>query len=356
MHTASPTLQSRPFGTLADGRTVQQYTLDNGRGLALSAINLGGIVTAIRVPDRQGAVANVVLGFANLADYAERNPHFGTIVGRYANRIAGGRFELDGRGHRLPLNDGPNTLHGGLQGFGARWWDITPEPVSADGSVALRLERISPDGEEGFPGQLSTTVRYTLTPANEWRVDYRATCDSPTVINLSHHGYFNLAGAGSALGHELTLCASRYTAADAQLLPLAVADVGGTPFDFRQPTRVAARIRHAHPQLALARGYDHNWLLDRPGPGLHWAARLRDRFSGRVLDIETTEPAMQFYSGNFLDGSLLGAGGALYRQGDGLCLEPQHSPDSPNRPDFPSTVLRPGEVFTSSTVYRFGVD
>ena len=329
--------------------------LDNGNGLALSAINLGGIVTAIRVPDRHGTHGNVVLGFAQLADYDERNPHFGTIVGRYANRIAGGRFELDGHTHVLPINEGTNTLHGGLQGFGARWWDATPEPPAAEGSVALRFDRVSPSGEEGFPGRLDVSVRYTLSARNEWRVDYRATCDRATVVSLSHHIYFNLAGAGSALGHELSLRASRYTTVDRHLLPVAVADVDGTPFDFRQPTPVAARVRSADPQLALARGYDHNWLLDRPGPGLQLAARLLDRDSGRMLEIETTEPAMQFYSGNFLDGSLLGAGGALYRQGDGLCPEPQHSPDSPNRPDFPSTVLRPDEVYASSTVYRFGV-
>ena len=350
-----PTLHRRHFGTLADGRVVEEYTLDNGTGLTLSAINLGGIVTAIRVPDRQGHVANVVLGFAKLADYVERNPHFGTIVGRYANRIASGRFDLDGHRHVLPTNDGKNVLHGGVRGFGARWWNATPEPPAADGSVALRLDRVSPDGEEGFPGRLDVSVRYTLTASQEWRIDYRATCDRATVVNLSHHDYFNLAGAGSALGHELTLPASRYTTVDRHLVPVAVADVTGTPFDFRQSTPVAARIRDGAPQLALAHGYDHNWILDRPGPGLQFAARLRHRKSGRVLEIETTEPAMQFYSGNFLDGSLVGTGGALYRQGDGLCLEPQHFPDSPNRSDFPSTVLRPGAVFTSTTVYRFGV-
>lgn len=350
-----PTLQRRHVGTLADGRIVEEYTLDNGTGLALSAINLGGIVTAIRVPDRQGHVANVVLGFSRLADYVERNPHFGTIVGRYANRIANGRFELDGHQHVLPTNDGPNVLHGGARGFGARWWEATPEPPAADGSVGLRLDRVSADGEEGFPGRLDVSVRYTLTASREWRVDYRATCDRATVVNLSHHDYFNLAGMGSALDHELTLAASRYTTIDRHLVPVAVVDVEGTPFDFRQPIPVAARIRKGDAQLALARGYDHNWILDRPGPGLQFAARLHQRTSGRVLEIETTEPAMQFYSGNFLDGSLLGQGGALYRQGDGLCLEPQHFPDSPNRPDFPSTVLRPGEVFTSCTVYRFGV-
>ena len=355
MATNLPTLQRRPFGTLPDGRLVETFTLDNGADLVLSAIQLGGIVTAIHAPDRQGQLANVVLGFAQLADYVERNPHFGTIVGRYANRIAHGRFELDGQAHALPANDGPNVLHGGARGFGTRWWDATPEPPADDGSVSLLLQRVSPDGEEGFPGRLDVSVRYTLTARQEWRVDYRATCDRATVVNLSHHDYFNLAGKGSALDHELRLAASRYTTIDRHLIPLEVADVDGLPFDFRRSTPVAARIRESHPQLALARGYDHNWILDRQGPGLQWAARLLHRGSGRMLDIETTEPAMQFYSGNFLDGSLLGTGGALYRQGDGLCLEPQHFPDSPNRPDFPATVLRPGEVFSSTTVYRFGI-
>ncbi len=353
---SSSSIKYRSFGTLPDGKAVTEYTLDNGGGLSLSAINLGGIVTAIRVPDRHRQSANVVLGFAQLSDYVERNPHFGTIVGRYANRIAGGRFELDGGLQRLPVNDGPNTLHGGVRGFGARWWNIELQPIAADGSVSLRLERISPDGEEGFPGALKVSVTYTLNSRQEWRVDYHASCDCATVINLSHHDYFNLAGAGSALGHELTLAASRYTTVDRYLIPVEVCGVEGTPFDFRRPAIVEARIRDGHAQLALARGYDHNWIIDRTGPGLQLAARLRDRASGRVLEVETTEPAMQFYSGNFLDGTLPGSGGRLYRQGDGLCLEPQHCPDAPNRPDFASTVLRPGEVFTSSTIYRFGVD
>ena len=345
----------REFGRLPDGRSVQCYTLDNGAGMRLSTINLGGIVTAVHVPDRHGHVANVVLGFDTLADYVERNPHFGTIVGRYANRIAGARFVLDGDVHALPANDGPNVLHGGERGFGARWWDATVDPPGADGSVSLRLNRTSTHGEEGFPGVLQVSVRYTLTRRNEWRVDYRATCDRATVVNLSHHDYFNLAGAGSALAHRLTLAASRYTTIDRHLVPLVVADVEGTVFDFRRATRIDERIRAIDPQLALACGYDHNWILDRDRPGLQFAARLQDDASGRMLDIETTEPAMQFYSGNFLDGSLPGSNHGLIRQGDGVCLEPQHCPNSPNRPDFASTVLRPGEVYTSSTVYRFSV-
>jgi aldose 1-epimerase len=360
-------IRQRPFGTLPAGHPdagseVVEYTLDNGAGLTLSAINLGGIVTALHAPDRQGRRANVVLGLPTLEDYVRRNPNFGTLVGRYANRIAGARFVLDGRTVELPANhNGRNCLHGGVFGFGKRWWKIEPElqpdPAGAhgDSGVALKLLLTSPDGDEGFPGRLEVTVRYELTPANEWRVSYRASTDAPTVINLSQHAYFNLAGAGSALGQKLTLHASRFIAVDEHVIPTDVRDVTGTPFDFRAGVRIDERIRSGDEQLALARGYDHNWILDRAGSGLVRAARLHDEPSGRVLEVETTEPAVQFYSGNFLDGSQRGSGGALYRQGDGICLETQHYPDSPNRADFPGTVLRPGEVFESLTVFRFGV-
>ncbi len=347
----------RDWGATPDGRRVLEHTLDNGRGLRLSVINLGGIVTALHCADRDGRPGNVVLGFAALADYLERNPNFGIVVGRYANRIAEGRFTLDGETYRLPQNDGSNTLHGGPVGFGKRWWSIEPMPPGGDGSVALELSLDSADGDQGFPGRLQATVRYTLTTDGAWRVDYRATTDRATVVNLSQHSYFNLAGAGSALDHELTLHASRYTTIDAQLIPTGSADVAGTPFDFRRPTPIGARIRDGAEQLLLARGYDHNWVLDAPAASsrdaLRSAARLADPASGRVLEIETSEPGVQFYSGNLLDGRLLGSGGSVYRQGDGVCLETQHFPDSPNRPEFPSTVLRPGATFTSTTRYRF---
>jgi aldose 1-epimerase len=347
----------RDFGRLPDGRVVHEVTLDNGRGLSLRAINLGGIVTAIHCPDRDGNRANIVLGFSALADYVERNPHFGTLVGRYANRIKAGRFELDGQAHQLALNNPPNALHGGPHGFGTRWWSIEPQAVADDGSVALQLGLVSEDGEEGYPGRLDVTVRYTLTTDNAWRIDYQATTDRPTIVNLTHHGYFNLAGGGTVLDHHLTLAASRFAAVDAHLIPERFIEVADTPFDFRQATRISARIRESHPQLVFARGYDHHWVIDRaanePAGTLRFAARLEDRGSGRVLEIETTEPGLQFYSGNFLDGSLVGFAGHIYRQGDGLCLETQHTPDSPNRADFPSTVLRPGQVFASTTVHRF---
>lgn len=352
----APSITRREFGRLTSGRVVHEYTLDNGAGLSLHAINLGGIVTALRVPDRHGHIDNVVLGFASLADYEARNPHFGTIVGRFANRIARGYLAIDGENFQLDVNDGVNSLHGGPGGFGTRWWHITPLPASSDGSVALELSYLSEHGEQGYPGRMRVQVRYTLTSSNEWRIAYRATCDRTTVVNLTHHDYFNLAGSGSALDHHLTVPASRYCPIDASLIPEGVSDVAATPFDFREPTRIGDRIRAGDVQLARAHGYDHNWLLDPVDqPGLRFAARLADPSSGRVMEIETTEPGLQFYSGNFLDGSLIGTAGRTYRQGDGLCLETQHFPDSPNHPAFPSTELRPGEVYSSTTVHRFDI-
>ena len=349
---------------MRDGRAVHEHVLDNGNGLRLAAIDFGGIVRELHCRDRDGHWANVVLGFADLDDYVERNPHFGTIVGRYANRIAGGRFSLDGREHEVSRNDGANSLHGGACGFGKRCWTVVPQPVGGDGSVALALSLTSEDGDQGYPGGLKVDVRYTLTRANEWRIDYRAGTDRPTVVNLTNHSYFNLAGGGSVLDHLLTLHAERYTEIDAQLIPTRLAAVAGTPFDFRSATPIGARIRDGAAQLRFARGYDHNWVLDgaddAPGPGdeaprTRGAARLVDPASGRVLEIETSEPGVQFYAGNQLDGTLVGSAGRTYRQSDGLCLETQHFPDSPNRPDFPSTVLRPGETFRSTTVHRFSV-
>jgi aldose 1-epimerase len=351
-----PRVTQRHYGVLTDGRAVDEFTLDNGRGLSLCAINFGGIVTALNVPGREGGAANVVLALPHLHDYETRNPNIGTLVGRYANRIAGGRFTLDGQAFELPRNNGANTLHGGPVGFGKRWWDIAPLPVGADGSVALELRLDSADGDQGFPGRIQVVVRYTLTTQQEWRIDYQATCDRATVVNLSHHAYFNLAGRGSVLAHRLQIAAARFCPVDAQLIPLGIAEVDGTPFDFRTPRPVGERIRQVHPQIIRAQGYDHNWVLDPPaGPGLRLAARLEEPASGRAMEVHTDQPGVQFYSGNFLDGTLAGANGHTLRQGDGLCLETQHFPDSPNQPAFPSTVLRPGEQYASTTVYRFGL-
>jgi aldose 1-epimerase len=352
-------MEVREYGRLADGRVVHEYTLSNALGLKLTAITLGGIVTGLWTPDAKGQSANVVLGFDNLDDYASRNPFFGALIGRYGNRIAGARFELDGQTHMLSCNNGPNCLHGGTDGFGHRLWTAEPIEPRFGEAQAMVLSLLSPHGDQGFPGELQVRVRYALGATdNSWRVDYEATTDRPTVVNLTQHSYFNLAGDGSALRHRLTIPASRYSEVDKDLIPLRHAPVDGTPFDFRQPTAVVARIRHAHPQLLLAKGYDHNFLLDgeADAEGLRLAAVLEDPHCGRRMEVLTSEPAMQFYSGNFLDGSLVGPGGRIYRQGDGLCLETQHNPDSPHHEasaDWPTTVLRPGEVWRSTTIHRF---
>jgi aldose 1-epimerase len=346
-------IQRRAYGHLPDGRLVHEYTMDTGRGLRLSALSLGGLVTRIEVPDARGRLANVVLNLPTLTDYLLRNPHFGVIVGRYGNRIADGAFRLDNERHVLSTNDGTNCLHGGVAGFGKVLWQAEPE---GDDVLCLRLD--SPHGDQGFPGRLRATVRYRLVGDQDWLIEYEATTDRPTVVNLTHHDYFNLAGHGSVLGHELQLAASRYCEVNDAMIPTAIADVTSTPFDFRDGQVIEARLRQGHPQLQRAKGYDHHWLLDAPMDGdLRPAARLRDPVSGRTLEILTTEPGLQFYSGNFLDGSLTGADGQLYRQGDGLCLETQHAPNSPNQApsvDWPSTVLRPGEVYRSRTLHRFG--
>ena len=348
-------LHQREYGHLPDGRVVHEITLSHG-GLALSLITLGGIVTALWVPDRDGVAANVVRGFDNLDDYVHRNPFFGVIVGRYANRIARGELVIDGQAHRLSRNNGTNCLHGGTHGFGTQLWEIASarEHDDALGGPAVTLRHVSADGEEGFPGRVEALVTYSLGPERAWRVDYEATTDRATVVNLSHHDYFNLAGRGSAMDHLLTLPASRFNPVDADLIPTGIADVGGTPFDFRVPTRIGARLGDAHAQLGVGSGYDHNWILDDTAHGtLRLAARLEDPASGRAMTLHSTEPAIQFYSGNFLDGTLTGHGAEAYPRGAAVCLEPQHSPDSPHHADWTSTVLRPGATYRSASVYRF---
>ena len=348
-------LHQRDYGHLPDGRVVHEITLSHG-GLVLSLITLGGIVTTLWAPNSDGVAANVVRGFDNLDDYAHRNPFFGVIVGRYANRIAQGELVIDGQVHALSRNNGRNCLHGGTQGFGAQLWEIESarEHDAALGGPAVTLRHVSADGEEGFPGRVEARVTYSLGAARRWRVDYEATTDRATVVNLSHHDYFNLAGRGSALDHLLTLPAGRYNPVDADLIPTGIADATGTPFDFRAPTRIRARMDDAHEQLAIAGGYDHNWILDDAATGtLRLAARLEDPASGRAMELHTTEPALQFYSGNFLDGTLVGHDSEAYQRGDAICLEPQHSPDSPHHADWPTTVLRPGDVYRSTSVYVF---
>ncbi|HEY0874031.1 MAG TPA: aldose epimerase family protein [Vicinamibacterales bacterium] len=347
-------VKREPFGTMPDGAAVERFTLRNAAGMEVQAISYGGIITSLRVPDRNGRFEDVVLGFDRLDDYLKDHPFFGAIIGRYGNRIAGGRFTLDGTTYTLATNDGPNHLHGGNKGFDKVLWKAAP----VDGRNAVTFTRTSPDGEEGYPGNLQVQVTYTLTDENELIVDYLATSDKPTVVNLTQHSYFNLAGqaSGDILGHQLMLNADRYTPVNDTLIPTGeLAPVEGTPFDFRKPTAIGARIDGSHPQLKSGKGYDHNWVLNRSGSGLQRAARVVEPKTGRTLDIRTTEPGIQFYAGNFLDGTLTGKGGARYNHRTGFCLETQHFPDSPNHPKFPSTTLRPGEKYTSRSVFTFGV-
>ncbi|WP_052852249.1 aldose epimerase family protein [Streptomyces avicenniae] len=340
------------FGTLADGTEVHRWTLERG-GTLLRVLSYGGIVQTLERPDRAGQSANVSLGFDDLEPYTTVSPYFGALIGRYANRVAGGSFTLDGDKHRLPVNDGPNTLHGG-DGFHRRVWDVEPA-----GEHGLTLRLTSQDGDQGFPGTLRVRVEYRLGPEGELRIDYRATTDAPTVVNLTSHVYFHLGGegGGSVADHRLGLAAAHYTPVDGTLIPTGeVAPVAGTPFDFRRAKPLGRDLRAGHPQLLRAQGYDHNLVLDKGVTAApEHAATLYDPGSGRVLTVATTEPALQLYSGNSLDGTLTGPSGRAYRQGDALCLETQHFPDSPNHPAFPSTVLRPGETYSSATVYAFAV-
>jgi aldose 1-epimerase len=347
------------YGTIATGQAVTQYTLANRHGVTLKVITYGGIVTALDVPDRTGHVADIVLGFDSLRDYEAHNGniHFGALIGRYANRIAGGRFTLDGRTWKLPVNDGPNTLHGGPDSFDAKVWTVTGTHSDATGS-SVTLRYVSADGENGFPGTLTTDVTYTLTRDDQIRIDYRATTDKDTVVNLTNHSYFNLAGqAGGSVERQLIeIAASRFTPTDDTSIPTGqLASVAGTPMDLRQLTPIGAHVRDAYPQLAIAHGYDQNWVLDQGGqPAPAFAARAYDPASGRFLELYTTQPGLQFYTANGLNGSVAGKGGTVYRQTDAFALEAEHFPDSPNRPAFPSTVLKPGETLHEVTVWRVG--
>jgi aldose 1-epimerase len=346
--------KGQSFGKLPDGKPVEVFTLKNAGGIEMRAISYGGIITSLRVPDRNGQSGDIVLGFDRFDDYLKDPPFFGAIIGRYGNRIAKAQFSLDGQSYKLAANNGPNHLHGGAKGFDKVLWSAKP----VAGKSAIVFSRTSPDGEEGYPGTLQVQVTYTLTDKNELIVDYRAVTDKPTVVNLTQHSYFNLAGhaSGDILGHELMLNADRYTPVDETLIPVGeLAPVAGTPFDFRKPVAIGARINQTNPQLKNGLGYDHNWVLNRSGSGLQLAARVTDPKSGRTMEIRTTEPGIQFYSGNFLDGKLTGKDGAQYKHRTGFCLETQHFPDSPNQPKFPSTTLRPAAEYRTTTVFTFGV-
>ena len=341
------------FGALADGTAISIWTLRNANGMRVRLIDFGAAIVSVDVPDRTGRTVDVALGFDTLDDYLSHRGCLGAVVGRFANRIAHARFSLDGRDYVLRPRGGAHHLHGGPDGFDRVAWRgewVTP-------GRAVRFSRRSPDGEEGYPGNCDVTVTYTFDDDDALTVAYAATTDAPTPINLSQHTYFNLAGhdSGDILDHELTLAASHFTPVDDSLIPTGeIRGVDGTALDFRRPVRVGARIESGETQLRIAGGYDHNFVLDRTGDGLEFAARVRDPKSGRTLEVFTTEPAVQFYTGNFLDGSQVGKGGHAYQRRFGFCLETQHFPDSPNQPSFPDTILRPGDRFSSTTVFRFG--
>jgi len=352
------TLHSENFGHLPTGEPVTVYTLTNERGMRLRAINYGAIVLSVEVPDRNGERADVVLGFNTLAEYLAGSPFFGAVVGRYGNRIAEGRFVLDGETSVLALNNAPAgipcSLHGGGRGFDKVLWES--EVVQCNGEPAVRFAYTSPDGEEGFPGTLRTTVTYWLDGDNGWHIDYEAFTDKATHVNLTQHTFFNLKGegSGSILDHEVTVNADRFTPVNAGMIPTGeILPVAGTPLDFIQPSKISERICSSFEQIKYGNGIDHNFVLNTAESGLALAAMAYDSGSGRMLEVFTTEPGVQFYTGNFLDGSLKGKSDRFYQCRDGLCFETQHYPDSPNQPHFPSTVLRPGEKLQSSTVYRF---
>jgi aldose 1-epimerase len=341
------------FGALADGTKVKLFTLTNRAGVEARIINYGAIVVSLKVPDKTGKLRDVVLGYDDLSGYVKDKAFLGATVGRYANRIAAGRFTLDGKPVQLSVNDGPNHLHGGAGGVYKRIW--AAEPVAGSPDPAVKLTYVSPAGEEGYPGTVTLAVTYTLTRDNALRIDYHGTTDAPTLLNPTHHSYFNLSGdpAQTILDEELTIDADRTTAIGAGLIPTGkLAEVAGTPLDFRRPTKIGSRIDATDPQMALGAGYDHNWVLNNHGK-LGKAAEVFDARSGIVMQVLTDQPGLQFYSGNFLDGSIHGKHGAVYRRRTALCLEAQNFPDAPNHPNFPSAVLRPGHPYTQTTIYQF---
>lgn len=347
-------VQKSDFGKTPEGQSVDIYTLKNSHGAEVKITNYGGIVTALKVPDRTGQLGDVVLGFDNLDAYLKGHPYFGALIGRYGNRIAKGAFKLNGVDYTLAVNNGANHLHGGLKGFDKVVWNATPLKVA--NGAALELTYLSKDGEEGYPGNLSVKVTYTLTNRNELKIEYSATTDKDTVVNLTHHSYFNLAaqGDGDILKHQLFMNANRFTPTDAGSIPTGeLRSVRGTPFDFMRMTEIGARVNEPDQQLQFGKGYDHNFVLNGRMGTLRLGARVYEAGTGRVMEVWTTEPGMQFYTGNFLDGTLTGKNGKVYKQNYGFCLETQHYPDSPNEPRFPTTTLRKGGRYHTVTVYKF---
>ena len=351
----SSSITKASFGKTAEGAPVDLYTLKNASGMEVAIATFGGRIVSLKAPGRNGQFTDVVLGFDNMEGYLGEHPYFGALVGRYGNRIAKGQFKLDGKTYKLAINNGVNALHGGLKGFDKVVWTAREVP---GGDPSVELTYVSKDGEEGYPGSLTEKVTYSLTAANELKIEYSATTDKDTVVNVTNHSYFNLAGQGHGdiLSHVLQLNAAKFTPVDAGLIPTGeLKNVEGTPFDFRQPTVIGSRINAEDEQIKRGGGYDHNFVVDGSAGTLRLAARVSEPTSGRVLEVSTTEPGVQFYTGNFLDGTVKGKGGVAYAKRTGFCLETQHFPDSPNHPDFPTTALKAGAEYNSTTVFKFSV-
>lgn len=348
-------IEQKEFGVTPSGEKITEYTLINDNGMKVGILNYGGIVQSLVVPGRSGEMADVVLGFDSLDSYRTESPYFGALIGRYGNRIAKGQFTLDDQTYHMFINNGPNSLHGGKEGFDKKVWNA--RPIEGDSTVALELTYLSKDGEEGYPGNLNVKVTYTLNNDNALRIDYEATTDKKTVVNLTNHSYFNLAGGkGTILDQKVMLNADKFLPVDTTLIPIGeLRPVEGTPMDFRTPTAVGARIDQPYEQLQNAGGYDHCWVLNTNGDLSKVAASVLDPQSGRYMEVYTTEPGIQFYSGNFLDSTLTGKNGIVYPKHAALALETEHFPDSPNHPDFPSVVLEPGQTYQTSTIYKFSV-
>ena len=349
------TISQAPFGKTADGTPVEIYTLRNSKGMEARIMTYGGIIVSLKVPDKNGTFGDVVLGYDNLDDYVKNNPFFGALVGRYGNRIAKGKFTLDGHEYTLALNNAPNNLHGGPIGFDKKVWKVAKAELGPRGP-RLKLTYLSKDGEEGFPGNLKVMATYTLTDDNGLRLDYTATTDKATLCNLTQHSYFNLAGKGDVLNHLAFINSDKFTPVDNTLIPTGeLKPVAGTPFDFRTATAIGARINADDEQIKFGSGYDHNWVINKPPGKLGLVARVTEPTTGRAMEVWSTEPGVQFYTGNFLDGSITGKGGQVYQRRSGLCFEPQHYPDSPNHPQFPSAELKPGQTYQNTIIYKFSI-